>query len=247
MIRFFRQIRQELMNENKIRRYLLYATGEILLVVIGILIALGINKYNENLKEEAKEKQLIISLYNEFNENLTALETDIENLKTQLSRQYKRLDLIDGKSATTGSEINQLIGKSFVNLSSWNPSSYVLKDLSNSGQISNLSNHKLQNLLLDWERHIENLKEFKDDDKRSANEFVGYLKEKSSLRNIDFEEMIEVKEDFGRSKFMVDNKRLLKDIVFENMLDDKIITTWSLIEQYEVTLTKIQLILAETK
>lgn len=247
MIRFFRQIRQELMNENKIRRYLLYATGEILLVVIGILIALGINKYNENLKEEAKEKQLIISLYNEFNENLTALETDIENLKTQLSRQYKLLDLIDGKSATTGSEINQLIGKSFVNLSSWNPSSYVLKDLSNSGQISNLSNHKLQNLLLDWERHIENLKEFKDDDKRSANEFVGYLKEKSSLRNIDFEEMIEVKEDFGRSKFMVDNKRLLKDIVFENMLDDKIITTWSLIEQYEVTLTKIQLILAETK
>lgn len=247
MIRFFRQIRQELMNENKIRRYLLYATGEILLVVIGILIALGINKYNENLKEEAKEKQLIISLYNEFNENLTALETDIENLKTQLSRQYKRLDLIDGKSATTGSEINQLIGKSFVNLSSWNPSSYVLKDLSNSGQISNLSNHKLQNLLLDWERHIENLKEFKDDDKRSANEFVGYLKEKSSLRNIDFEEMIEVKEDFGRSKFMVDNKRLLKDIVFENMLDDKIITTWSLIEQYEVTLTKIELILAETK
>ena len=43
MIKFFRKIRQKLINEGNLKRYLLYAFGEILLVVIGILIALQIN------------------------------------------------------------------------------------------------------------------------------------------------------------------------------------------------------------
>ena len=47
MLRFFRQIRQRLLTENRFSKYLLYAVGEILLVVIGILIALRINLYKE--------------------------------------------------------------------------------------------------------------------------------------------------------------------------------------------------------
>jgi sensor domain CHASE-containing protein len=48
MIKFFRKIRQKMLTENKFSKYLLYACGEILLVVIGILIALSINNWNEN-------------------------------------------------------------------------------------------------------------------------------------------------------------------------------------------------------
>ena len=47
MIKFFRKIRQHLLSENKFSKYLLYAVGEIVLVVIGILIALNINNRNE--------------------------------------------------------------------------------------------------------------------------------------------------------------------------------------------------------
>ena len=50
MIKFFRKIRQRLLTENKFSKYLIYAIGEIILVVIGILIALQINNWNENRK-----------------------------------------------------------------------------------------------------------------------------------------------------------------------------------------------------
>jgi len=55
MIKFFRHIRQPLVIENRFSKYLLYAIGEIILVVIGILIALQINNNNEANKERIKE------------------------------------------------------------------------------------------------------------------------------------------------------------------------------------------------
>lgn len=55
MLRFFRQIRKRLMEKNKVRSYILYAIGEILLVVIGILIALQVNNWNENKALKTQE------------------------------------------------------------------------------------------------------------------------------------------------------------------------------------------------
>ena len=55
MIKFFRQIRYKLMSENKTSKYLKYAVGEILLVVIGILIALKVNDWNETQKQLRQE------------------------------------------------------------------------------------------------------------------------------------------------------------------------------------------------
>ena len=57
MIKFFRKIRQKLVTENKFSKYLLYAIGEIVLVVIGILIALQVNNLNE--VEKVKDKEVI--------------------------------------------------------------------------------------------------------------------------------------------------------------------------------------------
>ena len=57
MIKFFRNIRQTLIKENKVSNYLLYAIGEIVLVVIGILIALQVNNWNESRKLESTERE----------------------------------------------------------------------------------------------------------------------------------------------------------------------------------------------
>ena len=66
MIKFFRKIRQRLLSQNKLGKYLLYAIGEVILVVIGILIALQLNNFNQ----ERKDKILEIKILTEIRENL---------------------------------------------------------------------------------------------------------------------------------------------------------------------------------
>ena len=57
MIRFFRTIRQRILMENKFNKYLLYAIGEILLVVVGILLALQIDTWNEQKKQQLVKRR----------------------------------------------------------------------------------------------------------------------------------------------------------------------------------------------
>ena len=78
MIKFFRKIRQRLVIENRFSKYVLYAIGEIILVVIGILIALQINNWNENRLSSKFELQMLTSL----KEGLTTDLADIDfNIK----------------------------------------------------------------------------------------------------------------------------------------------------------------------
>ncbi|WP_299107922.1 DUF6090 family protein [uncultured Winogradskyella sp.] len=86
MIKFFRKIRQKTLIENKFSKYLLYAIGEIILVVIGILIALSINNRNENRKLEEKRviyyQQLIIDLKSDKAYAKSLISTFEDYLKT---------------------------------------------------------------------------------------------------------------------------------------------------------------------
>jgi hypothetical protein len=79
MIKFFRKIRQNLLSEGKTSKYFKYAIGEIILVVIGILIALSINTWNENRKIEIEEIRLLTDLHSELEKTLS---------NTQMSRDY---------------------------------------------------------------------------------------------------------------------------------------------------------------
>ena len=78
MIKFFKKIRQKLLTENKFSKYLLYAIGEITLVVIGILIALSINNWNEEHKISKKEVANLKSLQSEMMTSLEELKIDQE-------------------------------------------------------------------------------------------------------------------------------------------------------------------------
>ncbi|ALM06412.1 hypothetical protein SB49_00220 [Sediminicola sp. YIK13] len=69
MIEFFRRIRQQLLSENKFSKYLMYAVGEIVLVVIGILIALWLNNLNQEKVNTQERKNLKTELIAELSEN----------------------------------------------------------------------------------------------------------------------------------------------------------------------------------
>lgn len=73
MINFFRHIRRQYLSEYKFGKYLLYGIGEIILVVIGILIALQVNNWNEQRKIAAQERQLLVELKNNLDANIAAL------------------------------------------------------------------------------------------------------------------------------------------------------------------------------
>ena len=70
MIKFFRKIRQNLLTENKFSKYLLYAIGEIVLVIIGILIALNLNKRSERIATETKIDQIFTEVMKELSTNI---------------------------------------------------------------------------------------------------------------------------------------------------------------------------------
>ena len=81
MIKFFRKIRYDLMSENKTSKYFKYAIGEIVLVVIGILIALSINNWNENRKEIENQRKLFSNLKIDFQNRLNELEDFYNELR----------------------------------------------------------------------------------------------------------------------------------------------------------------------
>ena len=78
MLTFFRRIRKGLLDGGATRKYLLYAIGEILLVMIGILLALQVNNWNESLKEQQSELMLLRSLKEEITANLEELDGGIK-------------------------------------------------------------------------------------------------------------------------------------------------------------------------
>lgn len=84
MIKIFRRIRQNLLNEGKTSKYFKYAIGEIVLVVIGILIALSINNWNENRKHDIAEKEFIKGIHNDLKQDKEYITLVLNKIKPKI-------------------------------------------------------------------------------------------------------------------------------------------------------------------
>jgi hypothetical protein len=105
MIKFFRKIRQKLLTENKFSKYLLYAIGEIILVVIGILIALSINNWNENRKLKGAETKLLQNFKTSIEADTVRINFYID-LFTKVEKTINRIDLHIEKDLPYNSSLN---------------------------------------------------------------------------------------------------------------------------------------------
>ncbi len=98
MLKFFRTIRKKLIEQNKVRNYFFYAIGEILLVVIGILIALQVNNWNEERKAKLQNHRFLASLSEELSNNIEILTAYEIRLQKIADDTYRYLEIINGNN-----------------------------------------------------------------------------------------------------------------------------------------------------
>ncbi|MCF1193124.1 DUF6090 family protein [Mangrovimonas sp. AS39] len=156
MIKFFRKIRQNLLSEGKTGKYLKYAIGEIILVVIGILIALQINNWNEDKKERKEENQALVSLHDEFIQSRELFVSNQRHSKKVFDGMQNLLEILDSKRINEKSidSIYHYLNTSSWSSSTFNPSRGIVNSLVNSGKLNIISNDKLKSQLIQWNDQV---------------------------------------------------------------------------------------------
>ncbi len=104
MISFLRKIRKSALRENRFSRYLLYAIGEIALVVVGILIALQINTWNEQRKNRDAEEEYLTAIAEDLRSDIASNENIIEMARNRKTAIENILHVLNNDS--TFEELN---------------------------------------------------------------------------------------------------------------------------------------------
>jgi len=157
MIPFFRKIRKKLADDNKPLKYLRYAIGEIVLVVIGILIALQINNWNENRKLKIDERALLTNLSIEFNRKLDELEGKNQGRIENIKGIDQLLQIISNRdSIINDEEIIKIIG-GLQTMYEVNEEFSIIELLFSSGKINTISNDSLKANLISWPDKLEEM------------------------------------------------------------------------------------------
>ena len=181
MIKFFRTIRKELVEKNNNGKYLKYAIGEIVLVVIGILVALQINNWNETRKERVKETAVLKQLRTEFKSNLAQLDQKINSKKDIINSVKKLFLYIDDPSLRIKDSVDYHLAR-LIPFSTFDP---IVNDLASSGSLRIIQNDSLKQMLSFWTSEIKDVQEEENSWKYYRNEsYVPFLIEHYQLRTI---------------------------------------------------------------
>nr|WP_299000096.1 DUF6090 family protein [uncultured Allomuricauda sp.] len=167
MIKFFRKKRQNLLSEGKIGKYFRYAIGEIILVVLGILIALQINNWNQNEQLKKEELKTLKSLKESI--KINSIELDyILNAQILRNKSLREVLFIEVSSYQLP-HLDSLITTNVKN-HTFDPSTGIYNSMINSGKIELISNDSLKN-------RISKLYDKVKDYQESEDEITQYTKE----------------------------------------------------------------------
>ena len=154
MIHFFRRIRRTLLGQEKTGQYLKYAIGDIFLVMVGILLALQVNNWNNQRLNRKLETKYLSGLKADLEVDLVNLDTFIKDREVKYESS---LLVLNNPKPTTLREIYELdsiLGRIF----GWNifyPSTNVMDELIGSGNLSLIQNDSLKTMLLDVHKGYE--------------------------------------------------------------------------------------------
>ena len=161
MIKLFKNIRKKLLPEGKTTNYLKYAIGEIVLVVVGILIALQINNSNDTRKQRDKELHYLTNIKSDLQANNKELDNYVALRNQCITYANTILEHFEGKPITDLSAFNALC----IPIYDWKrfyQTDNTYQELINSGNFALISNDSIKNLLLDIEKQYKKLKAEED-------------------------------------------------------------------------------------
>ena len=155
MLRFFRRIRQSLLESNRFRKYLIYAIGEIALVMIGILLALQVNNWNNERINNQLESKILRQLHQDFLENQRNFEHVTSFRRRNMNDLRKVIDLfpIDIEKVNLDS-LSYYIKKNGYR-GTFNPANGAINTITNSSSFEIIRDEKLRNLLVQWKDQVE--------------------------------------------------------------------------------------------
>jgi hypothetical protein len=232
------------MVENRFTRYLIYAIGEIFLVVIGILIAVQVNDWNNDRKLRKEEEAVLRSVISEFEENRQTLNESIDRAERRAGYCTSLLKHIgpDVPSISKDSADYLIQAGLYIHVTVELTDAY-LRDLIATGKIHLIRNDSLRYFLANWEKYVF---EVKEDESQLFEEKSRLLKpfliEHYSMSNNWSQRRIG-----HRSKFEFDHREIFMQSAFEDLVIDKIFQYQLISHGYEDLQLKIEKILYHAK
>lgn len=248
MMKFFRKIRQELLKEGKMSKYLAYALGEILLVMIGILLALQVNNWNEKKKVLTTEQNYLIALREEFRLNKKELNKAMKLNKTNLEYAVKISENMRlGRPNITEKEFSKLGLGMLNNEVQYRPSQGVIDEIISSGKLDIFKNTELKYALSSWNRIINRAKFQEMEHSNIRFNMINFFNKKGDFRKVLIDAYGEVM-DIKALKSGQENLQLLQSIEYDNYITGFILTGNFLNDNYykgvEKELDKISTLIA---
>ncbi|MFD2824509.1 DUF6090 family protein [Lacinutrix iliipiscaria] len=230
MIKFFRKIRQKLITENKTGKYFKYAIGEIILVVIGILIALQINNWNEGRKINVNQLKYLTLLKKEAQSNIANIDFEINGLQKMSEAQKEIFRLIDEpKDTLTEEYLSQTLFNALTRVVKFRYENSVLTEIKNSGELKNVENDSLRKLLITLEPTFESVKNQENSVNVSQNIVVNQININGDLRLILEDTEYYEQLGIGKAKAISKgNKFVLDNDYFKNKMLEYLALTLNL-------------------
>ncbi len=224
MAKIFRSIRKTLIEEGALTKYFKYAFGEIILIVIGILLALQIDTWNGNYQERKEVEAIIGNLNDEFGHNKTNLEAKIKLLKITFKNADHLIELVgEDKSELKKHNIDSLLAIS-LQYEKFNPSEDVISVLLHSGRLKLLKDDTIRDLLYKWSSNQITVNDHFNDLDYNTSKVLEYLTQHYSIK--DFDMYSNAKRKTGSN--LPNNKyAIFQDLQFENNLENQIYYTGS--------------------
>lgn len=245
MLRFFRKIRFKLFRENKFTHYLLYALGEIILIVIGILIAMEIGNWNEQRKIRQLEQVYLHGLQSEFEQSRNKLQTLIEVNRNVYEDAKKIADYITTGYFPEEQQLSILMFNAFSYEQAYNPNNSLLNEIISAGYLKNISNIQLRKELSSWESLIQSIHRQEATLREQREIVVDIIRKEGSMRTI-FEQASIIDKEMGlqKSNQQHGNLTVIESREFENNLLPYILTGMMMeSEHYRPLLDRINKIL----